>query len=58
MKRPLALIALFFLPLEVSSAAALGAAVFGPWSAITSSALASWWRRRPINHEIQTTQPK
>ncbi len=29
-----------------SSAAALGAAVFGPWSAITSSALASWWRRQ------------
>lgn len=28
-----------------SSAAALGAAVFGPWSAITSSALASWWRK-------------
>lgn len=30
-----------------SPAAALGAAVFGPWSAITSSALASWWRRTP-----------
>ncbi|MEY5009275.1 MAG: hypothetical protein RLZZ253_414 [Verrucomicrobiota bacterium] len=30
-----------------SPAAALGAAVFGPWSAITSSALASWWRKRP-----------
>ena len=29
-----------------SPAAALGAAVFGPWSAITASALASWWRRR------------
>jgi BASS family bile acid:Na+ symporter len=28
-----------------SPAAALGAAVFGPWSALTSSALASWWRR-------------
>jgi BASS family bile acid:Na+ symporter len=28
-----------------SAPAALGAAVFGPWSAITSSALASWWRR-------------
>lgn len=41
-----------------SPAAALGAAVFGPWSAITSSALASWWRRRPINHENQTTQPE
>ncbi|MBM3858620.1 MAG: bile acid:sodium symporter family protein [Verrucomicrobia bacterium] len=29
-----------------SSAAALGSAVFGPWSAITSSVLASWWARR------------
>jgi BASS family bile acid:Na+ symporter len=29
-----------------SPAAALAAAVFGPWSAITSSALASWWRRQ------------
>jgi BASS family bile acid:Na+ symporter len=28
-----------------SPAAALGAAVFGPWSAITSSALAAWWRK-------------
>ena len=25
--------------------AALASAVFGPWSAITSSVLASWWRR-------------
>lgn len=32
-----------------SPAAALGAAVFGPWSAITSSALASWWRRHSVN---------
>ena len=30
-----------------SPAAALGAAVFGPWSAITASVLASWWSRRP-----------
>lgn len=29
-----------------SPAAALASATFGPWSAITSSALASWWRRR------------
>lgn len=29
-----------------SPAAALAAATFGPWSAITSSALASWWSRR------------
>ena len=30
-----------------SPAAALGAAVFGPWSAITASVLASWWARTP-----------
>lgn len=41
-----------------SPAAALGAAVFGPWSAITSSALASWWRKRPANHGNQTTRPE
>jgi len=29
-----------------SPAAALGAAIFGPWSAITASVLATWWRRR------------
>lgn len=35
-----------------SPAAALAAAVFGPWSAVTSSALASWWRRRKsTDHE-------
>ncbi|NUQ61511.1 MAG: bile acid:sodium symporter family protein [Pirellulales bacterium] len=28
-----------------SPAAALGSAVFGPWSALSSSLLASWWRR-------------
>ena len=28
-----------------SPAAALASAVFGPWSAVTSSVLASWWRR-------------
>jgi len=32
-----------------SPAAALGAAVFGPWSAVTASALASWWRRADGN---------
>lgn len=31
-----------------SPAAALAAATFGPWSAITSSALASWWSRRSL----------
>lgn len=30
-----------------SPQAALASATFGPWSAITSSALASWWRRNP-----------
>lgn len=30
-----------------SPAAALASAVFGPWSAVTASALASWWRRNP-----------
>lgn len=34
-----------------SPAAALAAATFGPWSAITSSALASWWRRH-VNNAI------
>jgi BASS family bile acid:Na+ symporter len=29
-----------------SPAAALGAAIFGPWSALSASVLASWWRRR------------
>jgi len=28
-----------------SAQAAMGSAVFGPWSAVTSSMLASWWRR-------------
>lgn len=28
-----------------SPQAAMASAVFGPWSAVTSSALASWWRR-------------
>jgi BASS family bile acid:Na+ symporter len=32
--------------------AALASAVFGPWSAITSSALASWWRRSGNQKEI------
>jgi BASS family bile acid:Na+ symporter len=35
-----------------SPAAALASAVFGPWSAVTSSVLASWWRRTvPQNEE-------
>ncbi len=29
-----------------SARAAMASATFGPWSAITSSALASWWRKR------------
>lgn len=34
-----------------SPAAALGAAVFGPWSAISTSALASWWRKKTADAE-------
>ena len=30
-----------------SAQAALGSAVFGPWSAVSGTALASWWRQRP-----------
>jgi BASS family bile acid:Na+ symporter len=30
-----------------SARAAMGSATFGPWSAITASVLASWWRREP-----------
>jgi BASS family bile acid:Na+ symporter len=30
-----------------SAQAALGSAVFGPWSAISGTALVSWWRQRP-----------
>lgn len=40
-----------------SPAAVLGAAVFGPWSAITSSALASWWRKRPANDHTASSSP-
>jgi bile acid:Na+ symporter, BASS family len=32
-----------------SSDAALGPAVFGPWMNISGSALASWWRRKPVS---------
>jgi len=38
-----------------SPAAALAAAVFGPWSAVTASGLASWWRARPP--EAETRHP-
>jgi BASS family bile acid:Na+ symporter len=34
-----------------SPVAALASAVFGPWSAITSSVLASWWRRQVAAQE-------
>lgn len=36
-----------------SAKAAMGSATFGPWSAITSSALASWWRRTTADSEPQ-----
>lgn len=32
-----------------SARAAMGSATFGPWSAITASVLASWWRREPAD---------
>jgi BASS family bile acid:Na+ symporter len=47
-----------------SPVVAMGSAVFGPWSAVTSSVLASWWRRTadrlervtyPCRHEEATT---
>lgn len=31
-----------------SPVAALGSAVFGPWSAVTSSVVASYWRRQSL----------
>jgi len=40
-----------------SPLAALAAAVFGPWSAITASALASWWRRRLPADAAQEHEP-
>lgn len=41
-----------------SPAAALAAATFGPWSAITSSALASWWSREsPSQNSSKTSIP-
>lgn len=40
-----------------SPAAALGAAIFGPWSAVTASILASWWRRQlPMEHPHRTAE--
>jgi dihydrodipicolinate synthase/N-acetylneuraminate lyase len=46
------------LPFNVlhSPAAALAAATFGPWSAITSSSLASWWGRRSIPQDRSNRQ--
>jgi BASS family bile acid:Na+ symporter len=40
-----------------SPAAALAAATFGPWSAVTSSALASWWSRRGHEEKPSTNTP-
>ena len=39
-----------------SPAAALGSAVFGPWSAVTSSVLASFWRRSGAT--VETSGPR
>lgn len=42
-----------------SPAAALASAVFGPWSAVTASALASWWQKNPARDaDDQLTQPE
>ena len=40
---------------------ALGSAVYGPWSAVTSTILASYWRRNPVvasdeNHEFSSDE--
>jgi BASS family bile acid:Na+ symporter len=42
-----------------SAQAAMGSATFGPWSAITASALASWWRRTagPVEEGTREAQP-
>lgn len=36
--------------------AALGSAVFGPWSALSGTALASWWRQHPVGDETPVDQ--
>lgn len=41
-----------------SPAAALAAATFGPWSAVTSSALASWWRKCSDGDETPISECK
>ncbi len=38
-----------------SPVAALGSAVFGPWSAVTSSVLASWWRRSADDPQMSSS---
>lgn len=38
-----------------SPLAATASAVFGPWSAVTASGLASWWRRDPESDSQKTT---
>lgn len=37
--------------------AALGSAAFGPWSAISGTALASWWRQNPEKETIVLSIP-
>src|SRR5690606_515179 len=39
-----------------SAQAALGSAVFGPWSTLSGTALASWWSRRITNAEKKAGQ--
>jgi len=40
-----------------SAQAAMASATFGPWSAVTSSALASWWRRNSDYTGVSPDQP-
>ena len=50
----------FFTALDGNCSATFGAAVFGPWSTITASVLASWWARTlpaPDEPRIELSAP-
>jgi len=40
-----------------SSDAALAPAIFGPWMNISGSALASYWRRKPVDDPFRAARP-
>jgi len=40
-----------------STQAALAAAIFGPWQNVSGSILASWWRRRPVLPNAESSKP-